>query len=103
MIKNTFISLFLLVFVSQSGFSQKISLSEEIYDLKRADVEGLKFLRKRERLREVIEKSKNLKQVIASKEIKDGVGRKTASVIDEMSQKQWEDEIDKLLEKNTIE
>ncbi len=92
-----------MIFFSHFSFAQKISLSEEIYDLKRADEEGLKFLRKRERLREVIEKSKNLKQVIASKEVKDGGGRKTASVVDEMSQKQWEDEIDKLLEEDTIE
>ena len=59
-------------------------------------MDRLRFLRKREWLEEVIKKAKNLKQEIANQSTQKK-GRSTASVLDEMTQKDWEKEIDLLL------
>ena len=76
------------------------SFSKDISDLKKAELRGdmdrLRFLRKREWLEEVIKKAKNLKQEIANQSTQKK-GRSTASVLDEMTQKDWEKEIDLLL------
>ena len=93
--KIVLISFFVLL-LSGPSFSQEVLKTS---DLKKAELNGdmdrLRFLRKREWLEEVIKKAKNLKQEIAKGS--QSAGRSTASVLDEMTQKEWEKEIDLLL------
>ena len=93
--KMVLVSFFFLL-LSGPSFSQE---APKTSDLKKAELAGdmnrLRFLRKREWLEDVIKKAKNLKQEIAKGS--QGTGRSTASVLDEMTQKEWEKEIDLLL------
>ena len=93
--KMVLVSFFVLL-LSGPSFSQEVLKAS---DLKKAELEGdmdrLRFLRKREWLEDVIKNAKNLKQEIAKGS--QGTGRSTASVLDEMTQKEWEKEIDLLL------
>tara|TARA_B100000029_G_scaffold484819_1_gene537456 strand:+ start:441 stop:743 length:303 start_codon:yes stop_codon:yes gene_type:complete len=87
---------FFFSLLTAPSFSKEVSKTS---DLKKAELAGdmdrLRFLRKREWLEDVIKKAKNLKQEIAKGS--QGTGRSTASVLDEMTQKEWEKEIDLLL------
>lgn len=87
---------FFFSLLTAPSFSQEVLKTS---DLKKAELAGdmdrLRFLRKREWLEDVIKKAKNLKQEIAKGS--QGAGRSTASVLDEMTQKEWEKEVDLLL------
>jgi len=83
---------------TNSAYSQGLPLGEKMYDMKRSDLKGFEFLRKREWLKKVIDDARNLKQEIASKDAKEGQdGRAPAGIFDIKSQQKWEKEIDLLL------
>ena len=93
--KIVLVSFFVFIF-SGPSFSQEVLKTSDLKNAElKGDMERLRFLRKREWLEEVIKKAKNLKQEIAKGS--QGTGRSTASVLDEMTQKEWEKEIDLLL------
>ena len=83
---------------SFSTYGQGLPMGDRMYDMKRSDLKGFEFLRKREWLKKVIDDAQNLKQEIASKDGKEQKkGRIPASALDQKNQQEWEREIDLLL------
>ena len=83
---------------ASSVYGQGLPIGDQIYDMKRSDLKGFEFLRKREWLKKVIQNAQNVKQEIASKSGQgQKEGRTPAGVVNKKSQEEWEKEVDLLL------